>query len=664
MTNDEFQNVLSSIESLEKFVKDNLKGKVSVYENIDLRYYPERIINGETIKNISLLKFVRCYMSNYYFDNYVKLINYNKDNITLSQTDRIYEDIILPENLNDDKLIAKQPQKYKDTYDIDYDIETERSYGGLYNKSNLKKYSPKYYEMINKLEDSVGKVFIYHDFIRKGGVNMIASILSENGYIEHDDTPNNNTRCSMCKKELKTHGKQSHDFTPLKYIIYTGELSKNIQDELIKMFEFNNSDGHNYKVIIGSSALRESKDLKEINNCYIMTLPVNISTLIQVIGRCTRRNSHITLPVDRQYVDICLFIHSMTNEQKNTFKEMFGVKEDVYSLEEFQYKKKTDIHMEIQIIENMIREIAVDNGLYPNNSYEDELSFMYREKKNDKIITISNKNLDNFSYIHHNYIADALDFTVRYIHVLLKDNKILHVNDILEYFYQHDYIVSFNTRLINKNYILHVLNKILLYNSEDRRGFNNSYSIGDNRFIIRVDDYILLVDDINNIYNDVFSNQKKSKKINIFNYIDNIDDDMKSIFKNLESKVVDYITFFDIFDDIIPSYILKNELEKSTNKIIKTIMSSIKKHKKIYYSSVGFIDTSQNFKIKSSIFKKGLACNSFKKSQFLLYFQDMLDLEDSEIQLKKIYELCNILKHNYLEKEINSPEVRFFEINL
>ena len=586
ISNDDFQKILNSVDNqqlIEKFIKENLKGKVSSYEDVDLRYFPERIIVGEKIKGISLLKFIRCYMSSYYFNNYIKLVNYDNDNnnITFKQSDRIYEDIILPECINDDKLIAKETEQYKNKYEIDYDAETERSFGELYYINNLKKYSPKYHEMLIKLDESIGKVFIYHDYIRKGGVNMIASILSENGYIEHNDNPHSNTKCSICKKILKNHTHTNHEFMALRYILYTGEKTRNIQDELIKLFEFNNPDGYNYKVIIGSSALRESKDLKEVNNCFIMTLPINISTLIQVIGRCIRRNSHITLPIDRQYVNICIFIHSMTDEQKKEFKTRFDIYDtnDVYSLEENQYKKKTETHMEIQFIEKIIKDVAIDNILYPNNVYNDDFSFKFNEKTQPKIV-INYKNLDYFSFIHHDYVADSINFTIKYIQALLKDYKILHINDILEFFYQHDYIINYNTRLINKNYILYILNKILLYNSIERRGFINNYTIGNDKFIIRVDNYIILLDDnINNIYNDIFNRQKKNKTINMFNYIDNVDDDLKSIYKRLETKVVDFNSFFNLFNDIIPAYILKKELEHSNNKLIKKIMDNNKKKK-------------------------------------------------------------------------------------
>ena len=100
-----------------------------MYEDIDLRYYPERIIKGEKIKNISLLKFKKCYMSNHYFNNYLNLINYDKHSnfTTFDVVNKIYEDIILPDNLNDDKLIAFKPNSWKDKYQLYYDNNNKQS---------------------------------------------------------------------------------------------------------------------------------------------------------------------------------------------------------------------------------------------------------------------------------------------------------------------------------------------------------------------------------------------------------------------------------------------------------------------------------------------------------------------------------------------------------
>ena len=54
-------------------------------------------------------------MSDYYFDRYLHLINYDKtyNSTTFNVVNKIYEDIILPDDLNDDKLIINQTNAWK-----------------------------------------------------------------------------------------------------------------------------------------------------------------------------------------------------------------------------------------------------------------------------------------------------------------------------------------------------------------------------------------------------------------------------------------------------------------------------------------------------------------------------------------------------------------------
>ena len=670
ISSDKYDEILSKpnrLEILETLIKKNLKGKVSVFENIDLRYYPERIFIGDKIKNINLLKFVKCYMSDYYFDKYLNLINYDKNNnsTTLSVINKIFEDIILPDNLNDDKLIINQSNTWKSKYCIDYDTYNNYSFGDLYYHKNLKKYSPKYYEMLMRLNDSIGKVFIYHNNINKSGVNMIASILRENGYIDFDDVVRSSTRCSVCKKFFNDRH-INHEFQALRFILYTGESVKNTLRELITMYNHpKNINGHMYKVLIGSRVISEGVTLKEVNDCFIVTLPVNISKMIQVIGRCTRNNTHVNHDIDRQYVNITIFLHSMTNHQKGEFKSHFKANynlDEIYSIEEHHYKEKTDNHMDIQHIEKIIKENAIDGLLYPSNTYDDDLGYIFNPLKNQSI-SVSYKHIEDFSFIHHNFIDNVLDFTVIYIKNLLNEHKIMHINDILDFFKSHDYIIEFNTKLINDNYIRYVINKLLVYNNVNNNIINNYYNI-ENKSMIRIDDYIILVSDINNIYNDIFDTQHKAKKINVLNFIDNVDNGVINIYKKIESSIVILTDFFNVFNNNIPTNILKQELNKSNNKIVKKIMKNANINKKNINNIIGVIDGSQKFKIKNSVFDKGITCTSLKKIQFVLYLSHILHLERHEIISKTINELCLLTRNNLLEMELNDEHTLYFKINL
>ena len=42
--------------------------------------------------------------------------------------------------------------------------------------------------------------------------------------------------------------------------------------------------------------MKEGYNVMAVNNSYVLTLPYNITNLIQVLGRCARNKSHASLP--------------------------------------------------------------------------------------------------------------------------------------------------------------------------------------------------------------------------------------------------------------------------------------------------------------------------------------------------------------------------------
>ena len=230
-------------------------------------------------------------------------------------------------------------------------------------------------------------------------------------------------------------------------------------------------------------------------------------------------------------------------------------------------------------------------------------------------------------------------------------------------FFNHDYIIDYNTRLINKNYILYVINKLLIFNNVNNYIINNLYNIND-KYIIRIDDYILLINDINNIYSDIFNKQFKSKKINILNYIDNVENDLSSIFKNIEKNINTDVDFLNVFNYNLPNIHLKHLLKNSKHPIIKKIMNIINLNKKQIHNIIGIIDHSHKFKIKNSIFDKGISCSSLKKNDFILYLSDILNLDESQIYNKTIKDLCHLVKIKLFQLELNNKYILYFKFKL
>jgi superfamily II DNA or RNA helicase len=83
----------------------------------------------------------------------------------------------------------------------------------------------------------------------------------------------------------------------VRFVVAHSDVDKIIMDQSLAKFNSpDNAHGMNFMILIGSKIIKESYDFKDIQNLIIMSLPINIPTLIQVFGRCIRKNSHINLP--------------------------------------------------------------------------------------------------------------------------------------------------------------------------------------------------------------------------------------------------------------------------------------------------------------------------------------------------------------------------------
>ena len=654
---------LKKIVALEQLVKKYLTGKILFYENIDLRYYPNREFIGEKIPGIYLLPFVRCYMSDYYFKNYIEIINYDKNtnDSTLNITNYIYEDIIMPERILDERQLQYKNDDYKKKYNL-Y-IHNGYFFGDFFLKDNLKKYSSKYYEMLNVLNNIDGKVFIYHKYIHKSGVLMIESILKHNGYISYDENPSDKSICLKCKKTMKEHTKkENHEFIPNRYVTLTSLNEVNVRKHIINMFNNNNNtDGSIINIIIGSQVIEEGIELKAVNNLLVMSLPTNIATYIQVIGRCIRTNSHILLPPEKQYVKLFTFVTSYTKEQKKLFIEHFSSSinnlDDIYTVDENHYLKKTNDHMEIQILEKFMKEIAVDNGLYDLKTFEDELFYSFNIKHKS---SFHFKELDNITFIHYEFLNNIIDFTILFIKELFLRYKVLSLENIFEKFEKNDFQIQYNSSLIDKNLIIFILNKFIVDTNIKNYLIKTSiYQIPGYK-IIKIDKYYILINKDSFLTNDLLTASKFLNKIPLMDFIDSVDDIYLSTFKILEDKIKnehDFLIYLLSSNIDIPLKNYKQFLENSNNKIIKKILPYFTQKREKINSIIGVFNNKYQFIIneggkRENLEFNGFACSSLKKKRQ----KQLLDILNIKTKSSSSKNMCQDIKTYLFNKHITSKD--------
>ena len=259
--------------------------------------------------------------------------------------------------------------------------------GEFLEESNIKKYSTKYHtvlKILNSLFDSANndpnmcqKVMIYHDRVKMSGVLLIQELLLANGYIDEFMSPIDSTRCQICGEVLSRHG-VNHEYQPARFVIAHSDIDKAIMNQsLVKFNAPSNAHGNNFMILVGSKIVKESYDFKDIQNLILTSLPVNIPTFLQVIGRCIRKASHINLPPDQRRVRIHIL---MSTVNKNV------VYTDEISPEMYRYIDKLADYIIIQNIEREIIRNAIDADLNRDIIMPPDLRAQYFPDPNGKPI--------------------------------------------------------------------------------------------------------------------------------------------------------------------------------------------------------------------------------------------------------------------------------------
>lgn len=435
-------------------------GKISFLIDTDIDLYPERIFIGENINGVPYIKINVCEIPIFY----VEAINKEREtteNITI-QSYTLY-DMVFPNPLSTEyglynnvvNVLQNASSEWRRSNNIDiYSIEgVPIITGSFLYKENLKKYSMKYYNVLNDIIDNIkqkdkGKIMIYHHRVQISGVLLIQEMFKYNGFVDDISEPNNNTLCVLCGIILLHHTDNDHIFKPCRFIMAHSKINKaTMKTNLVKFNDVSNLYGEEYKLLIGSRIIREGLNFKAIKYQYIMSLPINFPILIQVLGRVVRKNSHIDLPKDEQKVYIKIY----ANE-----------------IEVPRYVNKAKEYLIIQEVEKALRINAVDNFInYKNLQFDkDTLESLKFTPSNIEKPSIISKYFDAY-----NYNDDEILLLKRLINLLFTKqsvwtyddlwynikNNIGNINYNIDLISQENFDIALNdTNLINVNNVYHI----------------------------------------------------------------------------------------------------------------------------------------------------------------------------------------------------------------
>jgi hypothetical protein len=320
-------------------VKDTIDYKI---KNIDLlKSYLPNIISfyrGAEPKSFpkTIFKIVKCNMEPFQYKSYRTILDSHEYGNFMGK------DILkLPTNfLLGPRIISNIAFPNKKTGDKGF----ISFIGSKLNKSNIIKYSKKFYKIYRKISKSTGPTFVYSNFKGNGGINSFIPYLEYNGYVNYKD-----------------HGPGLK-----RYAVWSGDEPQHMKEEIKHIFNnHSNINGNKIKILIGSPSIKEGVSLLRVQQVHIIEPYWNMSRILQIIGRAVRFCSHKDVPPNRREVEVYMYL--------STYKG--DITTDQYIWE--NAKKK---HFLISQFEKVLKEMAIDCSLFYNrNVYKkDEILKCYK----------------------------------------------------------------------------------------------------------------------------------------------------------------------------------------------------------------------------------------------------------------------------------------------
>jgi hypothetical protein len=202
-------------------------------------------------------------------------------------------------------------------------------YQYLLQGDELEECSVVYKSVIDIIKVTKGKIFIFLEYVQGSGIILLNSILEAQGF------------------ELYEGGMiPSISAKRYTYCVGDKELTPNILDRIDGYNDPLNDDGEYVQILIGSRVIGESISLLNVKQFHFISPHWNISSLNQAKGRVIREGSH---KGNNPVVDI--YIH-------------LAIMDSITSIDEYKILTSDHKQHSISLIENKMKEYAVDRYVY------------------------------------------------------------------------------------------------------------------------------------------------------------------------------------------------------------------------------------------------------------------------------------------------------------
>lgn len=275
---EEKKRVVVKAVHLEKFRK-LIRGLVSYFIGAPKYVFPE-----------AKIRYVKCEMSDFQYRSYLTVLNKEKQKNALGL--RAFRDTNLEELPTDfflaPRLISNIAFPNKDIHADGYDSLNNVDLS----MENLKKYSIKFYSILNKIKVSKGPVFVYSNFKEYGGIKSFVRVLEYHGYADYAKFGEGRKRFAM----------------------YTGDVNQKMREEIKSVFnKLDNINGSKIRIIIISPSGKEGLSLMNVRQAHILEPYWNYSRMMQIQGRGNRTCSHKNLPEEERVLKVYVYlaVHEM-----------------------------------------------------------------------------------------------------------------------------------------------------------------------------------------------------------------------------------------------------------------------------------------------------------------------------------------------------------------
>lgn len=267
---------------------------------------------------------------------------------TKNTTRKKYSNIVFPNESTFSDLFNEEKVKH-------FSYKNEDLCKELLN--NISNYSIKLHTLLENLKNSIGKVFIYSEYINGNyaGNDLLGIVLEHYGYFRKTISKNNlivnNILTNTNNTDIKGY-----------YVMVDGSTKE--EDFTFYKENYNNNNninGENIKIIIGTTNMIEGVSLNNVRQIHVMQPWYNISRNEQIVGRGVRQCSHIKLPFDLRNITIFNYVAISEDLDSN----------DLHHIVPFTNPKTLDIDLRrLQLTTDKITKISLLEDLLKKNSID------------------------------------------------------------------------------------------------------------------------------------------------------------------------------------------------------------------------------------------------------------------------------------------------------